>query len=131
MNNVNIIGRVSSDIIKKYVNNIDKYVVHFSIAVDDRTRQTDGQKFTHFFEVEAWDLVASRIYDNCKKGDRIAITGHLEQDKYTNKKGDKVSIVKIVVSTCEYLSPKSEKKDEPEEKPAEEEQVVKDDDLPF
>lgn len=106
MNSVNIIGRVASDVLKFPVAKFNKNVVRFSLAWDNRTRKTDGVKDTYFIDVEAWDMVADRIYETCKKGDKVAISGHLEQAKFTRKDGTNGSIIKIVVSGIEFLFPK-------------------------
>lgn len=108
MNNVNIIGRIASDVLKFPVLNFNKNVVKFTLAFDNRTRKTDGRKDTFFIDVEAWDVVADRIYEVCKKGDKVGISGHLEQAKFVRKDGTKGSIIKIVVSGVEFLSPKRE-----------------------
>lgn len=128
MNSVNIIGRIATDPLKNYIKQFDKYVVKFALAFDNRTRKTDGVKDTFFIECESWDKVAERIYDKCNKGDRVALSGHLEQAKFTRKDGSKASIIKLVVSGVEFLFEKHEK-----ELPVEEEQeeVIEDDTLPF
>lgn len=111
MNSINIIGRIASDILKFPVAKFNKNVVKFVLAWDNRTRKTDGVKDTYFIDVEAWDVVADRIYDTCKKGDKVAISGHLEQAKFTRKDGTKGSVIKIVVSGVEFLFPKRDKQD--------------------
>ena len=134
MNSVNIIGRIASDILKFPVAKFNKNVIKFVLAWDNRTRKTDGVKDTYFIDVEAWDVVADRIYDTCKKGDKVAISGHLEQAKFTRKDGTKGSIIKIVVSGVEFLFDKREKKqDDPVEEQVEEfvEENWNDDKLPF
>lgn len=133
MNSVNIIGRVASDILKFPVAKFNKNVIKFVLAWDNRTRKTDGVKDTFFIDVEAWDMVADRIYETCKKGDRIAISGHLEQAKFTRKDGSKGSIIKIVISGVEFLFAKREQ----EEKPVDQEddeleyEIPEDTELPF
>lgn len=136
MNSVNIIGNIASDILKFPVDKFNKNVVKFAIRVVDKKRQTDGQQFAHFFECEAWAVVADRIYEHCNKGDKVALNGHLEQVKYTSKDGQKRSIVKIIVSSVEFLSPRKvdengEIKPEDIEEQIEDEQEIEDNDLPF
>ena len=133
MNHIDIIGRVASDILKFPVAKFNKNVIKFVLAWDNRTRKTDGVKDTFFIDVEAWDMVADRIYETCKKGDRIAISGHLEQAKFTRKDGSKGSIIKIVISGVEFLFAKREQ----EEKPVDQEddeleyEIPEDTELPF
>lgn len=109
MNQVNIIGRIVSDPLKFHIDQFQKNMVKFAIGVDNRTRKTDGVKDTFFFECESWDKVADRIYEVCQKGDKVAITGHLEQAKFTRRDGSKGSMVKIVVSGIEFLFERREK----------------------
>lgn len=137
MNNVNIIGRIASDVLKFNIKEFNKDVVKFAIAVDNRTRKTDGRKDTFFFECEAWDVVAQRIYENVDKGSKVGITGHLEQAKFTKKDGSKGSLVKIVVSGIEFLSDKPKTPADLQENALEEQQEemnepnFDDDKLPF
>lgn len=116
MNSVNIIGRIASDTLKFHIDQFNKDVVRFALAFDNRTRKTDGRKDTYFIECEAWDVVGQRIYENCEKGAKVGISGHLEQAKYTKKNGEKSSMIKIVVSGVEFLSDKK-KPEEPVQKP--------------
>lgn len=109
MNNVNIIGRVASDPLKYHIDQFQKNVVKFALAFDNRTRKTDGVKDTFFIDVEAWDKVADRIYEVCQKGDKVGITGHLEQAKFVRRDGSKGSSIKIVVSGVEFLFDRREK----------------------
>lgn len=109
MNNVNIIGRFASEPLKFHIDQFQKNMVKFALAFDNRTRKTDGVKDTFFIECESWDKVADRIYEVCQKGDRVAITGHLEQAKFTRKDGSKGSMIKLVVSGIEFLFERREK----------------------
>ena len=131
MNSVNIIGRIAKDPLKFPIDKFNKNVVKFALAFDNRTRKTDGVKDTFFIDVEAWDVVADRIYERCHKGDKVAISGHLEQAKFIRKDGTSGSVIKLVVSGVEFLSPKRN-----EEKPVQEEEdaqydIPEDTDLPF
>ena len=131
MNSVNIIGRIAKDPLKFPIDKFNKNVVKFALAFDNRTRKTDGVKDTFFIDVEAWDVVADRIYERCHKGDKVAISGHLEQSKFIRKDGTSGSVIKLVVSGVEFLSPKRT-----EEKPVQEEEdaqydIPEDTELPF
>lgn len=130
MNQVNIIGRVASEPLKMFIQVFNKYVVKFSLAFDNRTRKTDGRKDTFFIECEAWDKVSERIYEACKKGDKIGISGHLEQAKFQRKDGSQGSLIKIVVSGVEFLF---EKRLTEEEKARQQidEPIIEDEELDF
>lgn len=122
MNNVDIIGRICSNILKNYTEKNNKCVVKFSIAVAGSTQEN-----TSFFDCEVWEKTAERVYEAVRKGDKIAISGHLQQQVFQKPDGTKSSRVVIVVSSVEYLSPKHEEK-APEQA---ENNENKEDDLPF
>lgn len=111
MNNVNIIGRIASDILRFHIDQFNKDVYRFALAFDNRTRKTDGRKDTYFIDCEAWDIVGKRMYENCNKGDRVGLSGHLEQAKFTRKDGSKGSLIKIVCSGVEFLTEKKYEED--------------------
>ena len=116
MNQVNIIGRIASDPLKFNIQQFNKDVVKFALAFDNRTRKTDGRKDTYFIDCEAWDVVAQRIYESCRKGDKVGISGHLEQAKFTRKDGSNGSMIKIVVSGIEFLFERHETEEDQAEK---------------
>ena len=130
MNQVNIIGRIASDPLKFHIDQFNKDVVKFALAFDNRTRKTDGRKDTFFIECESWDVVAQRIYDNCNRGDKVGISGHLEQAKYKRKDGSNASMIKIVVSGIEFLFEPHKKEVNFEENDIEYE-IPEDTDLPL
>lgn len=135
MNSVNIIGRIASEPLKFPIDKFNKNVVRFALAFDNRTRKTDGVKDTYFIECESWDKVADRIYEVCKKGDKVGLSGHLEQAKYTRKDGSKASMIKLVVSGVEFLSEKRKQEEEPKPVFSEDDELtyeeIEDDTLPF
>lgn len=124
MNNVNIIGRIASDPLKFRIDQFNKDMVKFALAFDNRTRKTDGRKDTYFIECESWDVVAQRIYESCQKGDKVGITGHLEQAKFKRRDGTNSSMIKLVVSGIEFLFEphNKEEQEKPENKPIFEEE---------
>ena len=130
MNQVNIIGRIASDPLKFNIQQFNKDVVKFALAFDNRTRKTDGRKDTYFIDCEAWDVVAQRIYESCRKGDKVGISGHLEQAKFTRKDGSNGSMIKIVVSGIEFLFERHETEEDQAEKQLNE-SVIVDEELPF
>ena len=131
MNSVNIIGRIASDTLKFHIDQFNKDVVRFALAFDNRTRKTDGRKDTFFIECEAWDKVAERIYDSCKKGDKVGISGHLEQAKFTRKDGSQGSMIKIVISGVEFLFEKRLTEEEKAQEQIDEPIEELEEELPF
>ena len=137
MNNVNLIGRLTHEVENRRTST-HREVAKLTIAVDGYGKDEDGNKKSYFFECEAWDDLGHRLWDNLRKGDKIAITGYLVQYKFERRDGSAGSAVKIVATSCDFLSPKHEepKQEEPKdalEKAYEEEvqEEIKDEDVPF
>lgn len=139
MNSVNLIGRLTHEVENRRTST-GRVVAKFTLAVNSYSKDEEGNKKAYFFDCEAWDDLGKRLWNDLRKGDQISITGYLVQYTFERKDTSKGSAVKIVVNSVDYLSPKHEdakEKTDPLDKQYEEaiakddEQEVKDDDLPF
>jgi single-strand DNA-binding protein len=123
MNRINLIGRITKDIELKQTKNEINYT-RFSIAVKRDLKDESGEYVTDFFNVVAWRKTAEFISKYFKKGSRIAISGKLQQNIYTDKDGNERTSVEIVAEDIDFI----DKKKDREEAPAEEgNPVIKDD----
>ena len=104
MNNVNIIGRITNDLEIRVVGN-DLKVLSFSVAYNQRRGEKEE---VSFFEITAWGKQAEIIATYFKKGHRIAVSGRLKQDRYTDKDGNNRSRVTIVLGEFSFIETKSE-----------------------
>ena len=108
MNKVTLYGRTATEIELKYSSNDEKTAVgKFRIAVNRKKGEAD------FFNCVAFGSTAENIAKYFHKGDRILISGRLENNQYTNKEGQKVTSTRIVVEQFDFieLKPKEEPKD--------------------
>lgn len=130
MNNVNLIGRLSREVENRRTST-HREVAKFTIAVDGYGKDENGKKTTYFFECESWDDLGKRLWENLRKGDRIALSGYLVQYKFERRDGTAGSAVKIVATSVDFLSPKHEE-NKVEENPLETTpEEIKDEDVPF
>lgn len=72
-----------------------KATVRMRVAVDSRHRDAagewvDGQ--TSWYTVIAWDRLAENLADVAGKGDRLIVTGRLEEREWTTDAGEKRSV---------------------------------------
>jgi single-strand DNA-binding protein len=76
-----------------------KGVASFGLAVN-RRYQVDGvwQEQTSFFDVVAWSDLGQRAVASLHKGDRVIVTGRMEQRTWEGGDGAKRSKVEIVAS---------------------------------
>lgn len=137
MNKVILIGNLTKDPeLKETQSGIS--VCRFSIAVNRKFQNADGERETDFFNITAWRGTAETIARYCKKGNKLLVEGSIQLRKYEDEEGISRTSIDIIASEVEFLTPKSRQDDE-EEPPArskgkgkpELQPVDDDDDLPF
>ena len=79
----------------------------FSIAVD-RKFSRDGEPDADFFNCSAFGKTAEFIERNIHKGSKILVSGRLQNNNYTNKEGQKIYDVRVVVEDVEFGESKKE-----------------------
>ena len=79
----------------------------FSIAVDRRFKK-EGESNADFFNCTSFGKQAEFCEKYLKKGTKILLSGRLENNNYTNKEGQKVYDVRIMVEEIEFAESKSE-----------------------
>ena len=78
----------------------------FAIAVSRPYSSQDGERQTDFFECTAWRGLGETIARFTKKGNKVAIAGHIQIRNYEDNQGAKRTAVDIIVQDCEFLSPR-------------------------
>lgn len=69
------------------------------VAVNRRWKKKDSDEWDEsvsFFNVIAWGDIAEHVGDTVEKGNRVVVTGRLEQRSWENDDGDKKSAIQIV-----------------------------------
>lgn len=112
MNNIQIIGTITRDIELKETSNQVKYT-RFSIAVNRKFANQNGEYGTDFFNVVAWRKTAEFIANYFGKGKRIAISGNLQTNIYTDRDGNERTSTEIVANEVFFIDKKEENKDTP------------------
>lgn len=102
--NFSIIGNLTKEVeIKETSNN--KAYAYISLAINS------GKDKADFISVLAWDKLAETIAKYCKKGDCIAISGHI--GSYVK---DKNTLIQLVASDARFIYKAKTKTKEPAEK---------------
>ncbi|MDY6324345.1 MAG: single-stranded DNA-binding protein [Catonella sp.] len=110
MNKVIMMGRLTRDPEVRYSSGENSMAIaKFSIAVDRRNRrqQTDDQPTADFFNCTAFGKQGEFVEKYLKKGTKILLTGRVQNDNYTNKNGEKVYSVQIIVEELEFAESKA------------------------
>lgn len=70
---------------------------NFGLAVSRRYQvNNEWQEQTSFFNVVAWSGLAENAAASLNKGNRIIVTGRLEQRSYETQQGEKRSVVEVI-----------------------------------
>ena len=126
MNHVSMIGRLTKTPDIKQTTN-GKNVCTFTLAVNRRYKDAQGNTAADFFPVQAWEKLAELCARYLDKGSKVFVSGELRNRSYEAKDGSKRTVTEIIANEVEFLSPKAE----PATPPVEEWQQVEDSDLPF
>jgi len=101
MNSVLIIGNLTRDPELKRVGEYD--LVNFAVAVNDGY---GDRKKTFFFDCSVWGKKAKTFIDYCKKGNKVSLTGKLEQQTWETSSREKRSKIIINCNDFDLLTPR-------------------------
>ena len=105
MNNVNLIGRLTTD--PQAYSTKDTSISKFSIAIDRIGEGTDFPRVTVF----------AKLADYCnqylEKGSLVAVSGHIRTGTYENGEGEKVYTTEVIGERIKFLSWKKDEDEEP------------------
>jgi single-strand DNA-binding protein len=76
-------------------------VGEFTLAVDSYFKT---EKRTSYFQVTTFGNTAENAFKYLGRGSKVAITGHLKQERWEAEGGAKMSAIKVVAEKVEYLS---------------------------
>ncbi|HBA46268.1 MAG TPA: single-stranded DNA-binding protein [Lachnospiraceae bacterium] len=107
MNKVILMGRLTRDPEVRYSQGATQTAVaRFSIAVDRRFKR-EGDPEADFFNCTAFGKQAEFVERYLHKGIKIVVCGRVQNDNYTNKEGQMVYSVRIMVDEIEFAESKN------------------------
>ena len=116
-------------------------VAQFTLAIDDRIKDANGNSSTTFITVVVWNSQADNVAKFCRKGSLVGVDGRIRQRSFERRDGTKGSVIEVVADSVQFLEPKGTREipnEEfiPDEVPQDESKNlesidVTDDDLPF
>ncbi|WP_312100938.1 single-stranded DNA-binding protein [Lachnoclostridium sp.] len=107
MNKVILMGRLTRDPEIRYSQGANSLAIaRYSLAVN-RSFKREGEPDADFFNCTAFGRNAEFAEKYLKQGTRILISGRIQQDNYTNKDGQKVYSVQIIVDEQEFAESKN------------------------
>lgn len=102
MNKVELIGRITKDPEIKLTSNQTQFC-QFTVAVDRRFKDQNGQRQADFINCIAWKNTAVFIQKYFRKGNRIGLAGSIQTRNYEDQNGQKHFITEVVVDEVEFV----------------------------
>ena len=107
MNKIILIGRLVKDPeIKLTASQVA--VCKFTIAVDRKFKNKDGEREADFISCVAWRQQAEFIGKYFQKGSRICITGALQTGTYKDKDDKTIYTADVVIEEAEFVDTKKD-----------------------
>ena len=101
MNKVILIGRLTKDPDVRTTSNQAAFC-NFTIAVDRKFKDQNGQRQADFINCIAWRQTATFIGNYFRKGSKIAVVGSLQTRTYDDNQGQKRYVTEVVVDEVEF-----------------------------
>ena len=127
MNKAILMGRLTKEPeLKSTQNGISR--CSFTLAVDRRFKNANGERETDFINCTAWRTTAEFITNYFRKGQRIAIVGSIQVRSYETDAGERRYITEVIADEAYFADGYQE-----QQKPSGSDyfDADEDDDLPF
>ena len=107
MNKVILMGRLTRDPEVRYSQGASQTAVaRFSIAVDRKFKR-EGEPDADFFNCTSFGKQAEFVERYLHKGTKVVLSGRVQNDNYTNKDGQMVYSVRVMVDEIEFAESKN------------------------
>ena len=107
MNKVILMGRLTRDPEVRYSQGASQTTVgRFSVAVDRRFKR-EGEPDADFFNCTVFGKQAEFVERYLRKGTKVVLSGRIQNDNYTNKDGQMVYSVRVMVDEIEFAESKN------------------------
>ena len=95
-NSVTLVGNVTKDPELRYTTG-GRGVASFGLAVNRRWQANgEWQEQVSFFNIVAWGDLGENAAASINKGNRVIVTGRLEQRSYETKEGEKRNVTEVI-----------------------------------
>ena len=102
MNKVILTGRLVKDPELKTTQS-NKQFCNFTVAVDRRFKDANGNRQADFINCVAWNQTAVFVQKYFKKGNKIGLSGSIQTRTYEDNNGQKHFITEVYVDESEFV----------------------------
>lgn len=107
MNQLTIIGNLTKDPVLRTTQS-GKTVCSFTVAVNRRQKDQNGQTIADYFQVSAWNQLAQTCQQYLAKGRKVAVVGQVSVHTYQGNDGKTYAQMDVMANEVEFLSSRSE-----------------------
>lgn len=111
INRVELLGRVGADPELRKTQN-GTAVVQLRLATDRRSRDESGESQTDWHTVVCWDKQAEAVAQYVQKGERVYVSGRLNQHSWETDSGERRSRVEVHASEVIFLGSANDRRSE-------------------
>lgn len=104
MQKLMIIGNLVRDPESRTTNS-GSSVCSFTVAVNRRGKQAEGQPEADFFRVSAWNKMGENCQKYLTKGKKVAVVGSVSVHTYQAQDGTTRASLEVFAQDVEFLSP--------------------------
>jgi single-strand DNA-binding protein len=101
-----LIGRLTRDPELKFTAGNGTAVATFSLAVDRKFKNKEGQREADFINIVSYGKPAETIANYLKKGKLVAVSGRIETRTYEGNDGQKKYYTDVVLEDFQFLEKK-------------------------
>ena len=107
MNKIMLIGRLTKDPELRYTQS-GTAVASFTLAVDRRFSNQNGEREADFINCVAWNKSAEFVANYFHKGKQMALEGRLQVRSYDGNDGQRRWVTEVVAEQVEFVGSKSD-----------------------
>lgn len=107
MNKVILMGRLTRDPEVRYSQGENQTAIaRFTLAVNRKYKKQGDSQNADFFNCTAFGKQGEFAEKYLRQGIKVLLTGHIQNDNYTNKEGQKVYGIQIIAEEMEFAESK-------------------------
>jgi single-strand DNA-binding protein len=107
MNSLHIIGNLTNDPELRTTASGSE-VCTFTVAVNRRQKDQNGNSVTDYFRVSAWNERGKVCKQYLAKGKKVSVVGSVSVHVYTKQNGEAGASLDVLANDVEFLSPKGD-----------------------
>lgn len=104
MNKITLLGRLTKDVELKLIG--DRPLAEFSLAVNRKYKNAQGERETDFFNCKLWGKTAETLQQHTMKGQQLLVSGRVENRTFVNQEGQNVKFTEVIVEEFDFVEKK-------------------------